>query len=122
MLTTVTAAELCRARALARRVCAENIPEHTDRHERCDDLQLVLSELVANACRHGEPPVRYDVVPDGSDLLVTVQDSDPTPPPAAAGGVASSSEGGRGLLIVEALARFWGWQHTPGGKVVWARV
>ncbi len=105
MSTTVTAAELTTARGFARRVCAENVPEHADPHERCDDLLLVLSELVANACRHGEPPVRYDVVLYGLDLLITVEDSDATLPPPATGGATEQLRRRPGLLIVEALAR-----------------
>ena len=122
MSTAVTAAELSSARAVARRVCQASGLERPEDHETCDDVLLILSELVANACRHGEPPVRYDVVRDGGDLLITVEDADPTPPAGAADGVDESAESGRGLLIVASLARLWGWHGVPGGKVVWARV
>ena len=122
MSTAVTAAELSTARAVARRVCRDSGLEHPQDHETCDDVLLILSELVANACRHGEPPVRYDVVRDGEDLLISVEDADPMPPAGSAGEVDEGSESGRGLLIVTSLARRWGWHPVPGGKVVWARV
>jgi len=32
------------------------------------------------------------------------------------------AEGGRGLLLVEALSSGWGWYATPYGKTVWARL
>lgn len=113
------------ARRQARLACAEHgVPD-----SRCDDIVLVLSELVGNAVLHGSPPVRYAVAPDGPDVLVTVEDSDPTLPAGPAGaGTASTSdptddaESGRGLQIVAALSRMWGWRPTSAGKLVWARL
>ncbi len=34
----------------------------------------------------------------------------------------TTREGGRGLLIVSALAKAWGIDPAPGGKVVWAEL
>lgn len=120
MPTVVTPDGLSRARADARDVCAE----HQVPLDRCHDLQVVLSELVGNACRHGEPPVTYDVAADGGDLLVVVEDADPTPPAEFASlPRGEGAESGRGMHIVAALSRGWGWRPAGGGgKAVWARV
>ena len=114
------------ARRQARLACAE----HGVADDRCDDVVLVLSELVGNALRHGSPPVNYTVAPDGPDVLVTVEDGDPSlHGPASAGsgtlsacGPATDAESGRGLQIVATLSRVWGWRPTPAGKLVWARL
>lgn len=89
--------------------------------EQCDAVKLVISELVGNALRHGQPPVTYEVESDGGDLLVIVADGDPTPP---GDGACSEpqAEGGRGLFLVDALSRKWGWGPAGAGKQVWARV
>lgn len=89
--------------------------------DRCDALQLLISELVGNAVRHGQPPVTYDIAPDAGDLLLTVADGDPTPP---GDGTCSGpdAEGGRGLFLVDALSKQWGWTPAECGKQVWARV
>lgn len=118
MPTSVTAAELGDARAAARRLCLANQADPG----RCDDLLLVLSELVGNAVRHGGPPVTYELSHDAADLLVTVEDSNPQPPPAAPGPAPAGAENGRGLLLVAALSRTWGWRPTARGKAVWARI
>ncbi|WP_441247341.1 ATP-binding protein [Kitasatospora sp. McL0602] len=83
------------------------------------DLELVLGELVANAVAASGPTDRVDVnlglVARG--LLVEVADRSlkaPVPRQVQAG-----DEGGRGLLIVDALTKRWGWRSSPDGKVVW---
>lgn len=40
--------------------------------------------------------------------------------PTLAGGGNSGSEGGRGLRVVQSLARSWGVRTVDGGKVIWA--
>ena len=105
------------ARAFAFARCADYAVDP----DRCDAAELVISELVGNAVRHGKPPVVYDVAPDAGDLLVTVADGDPTPP---GDGLCSGpdAEGGRGLFLVDALSKQWGWTPAGSGKQVWARV
>lgn len=115
------------ARRQARLACTGNgVPD-----DRCDDIVLVLSELLGNAVRHGRPPVTYAVAPDGPDMLVTVEDGDPALPAVPAGTgpersstsrAATDAESGRGLQIVAALSRLWGWRATSAGKLVWARL
>jgi anti-sigma regulatory factor (Ser/Thr protein kinase) len=89
-----------------------------------DDAAVVVSELVTNAIRYGLCPeardplrlvlVRYEyqlvcMVTDPADTAPRMQEPDWV------------AETGRGLHIIEAMSRAWGW--TPllgGGKAVWA--
>ncbi|WP_328298391.1 ATP-binding protein [Streptomyces sp. NBC_00435] len=84
-----------------------------------DAAELALTELVANVVRH--VPGRACVVlilrrPDG--LRVEVSDGCPAPPlaPRTPGEL---DEGGRGLLLVEAVADRWGADPNSTGKTVW---
>ena len=83
----------------------ETWPEFTsapDGVELLDDVALVVSELVGNAVRHGQPPVRIEVEAHDGDGTHTVRlachDSGPwdgTPPRA---------DGGRGFVLVRGVA------------------
>jgi anti-sigma regulatory factor (Ser/Thr protein kinase) len=89
--------------------------------ERVHDASLVLSELVGNAVRHAEGDrLQVHLRRRGDVLRMAVRDG------SVAGPVPRNAdledEGGRGLLIIEALSDRWGWQPRPGGKVVWADV
>ena len=82
---------------------------------------LVAGELVTNAVVHARTELRLRVELRGDLLHLAVRDgsprllrlvTDPVPDPQA--------EGGRGLWLVEQLARAWGVnRHPDGGKVVW---
>lgn len=116
----MTAEVLRDARQQARHACADQQAAG----QRCDDVVLVLSELLGNAVRHGQPPVRFTVTGDAGDVLISVEDADPHPPvdPAAGPSPDVGQESGRGMFIVAALSRAWGWRRTPAGKLVWARL
>jgi anti-sigma regulatory factor (Ser/Thr protein kinase) len=93
-----------------------------------DLAELVVSELVTNALRHGIPSARKIVtehcvrlrllaqapfvmcmVTDPGQGIPVLRDSDP------------AAESGRGLTVVEACCVRWGWHLLDeGGKVVWA--
>jgi len=80
-----------------------------------DDVELVVSELVGNALRHGRgrPVLRLRGMPDR--LRVEVLDESPEVPSPRASG----ADGGWGLYLVERIATAWGVQPHPQGKVVW---
>ncbi|WP_373302218.1 ATP-binding protein [Streptomyces flaveus] len=89
--------------------------------ELIDAAGLALTELVANVVRH-VPGRRCSLLmlrqPEG--VRVEVTDACPSPPLSTA--VDELAEGGRGLLIIEAMTDRWGWQPlTDGspGKTVW---
>jgi anti-sigma regulatory factor (Ser/Thr protein kinase) len=83
------------------------------------DAELVISELVTNALRHGlgDIVVRTSLA-DGHLLQVSVTDSGPELP--ALQPVDPGRVGGVGLRIVDRLASEWGVAPFPGGKTVWA--
>ncbi|MGW1254678.1 SpoIIE family protein phosphatase [Streptomyces sp. NPDC002513] len=87
--------------------------------EDLDTVLLVTSELVTNALVHTDGPVRLDLTLLNRRLRVAVADASPRTPvkPTSIGWEAT---GGRGILLVEALAGAWGTLPVSGGKQVWA--
>ncbi|MFI6356325.1 SpoIIE family protein phosphatase [Streptomyces sp. NPDC050743] len=81
--------------------------------------ELVVSELVTNAIRYGQPPIRLRLIND-STLLCEVSDDSSTTPHLRRARV--FDEGGRGLLLVAQVARRWGTRHARRGKTVWAEL
>ncbi len=121
-----------RGARLARRLAAHRldtwgIPYGTGSHE---EIVLVVGELSANAVRHGHVPGRdfhllLHLSAPARTVRIEVTDtrSERTPPePEALPAPGSENDGGRGLLLVAALATRWGWHLRPGGpgKTVWA--
>jgi anti-sigma regulatory factor (Ser/Thr protein kinase) len=87
------------------------------------DAVLVVSELLSNAIRHARPlpgaNVQVAWALDDDAVEVAVSDGGgPTRPIRAHASV--SSLGGRGLDIVEYLARTWGVRTDDAGLTVWA--
>ncbi|MGQ0465130.1 MAG: ATP-binding protein [Sporichthyaceae bacterium] len=109
-----------RAPGHARRFLAEALcPVHATRV--LDEAQLLVSELVGNAVRHGLPPVEVDVRCDGGDVLeVRVRDSLVAQPKLKH--VELDSENGRGIALVDLLSDQWGTEPEENGKVVWFRL
>jgi serine phosphatase RsbU (regulator of sigma subunit)/PAS domain-containing protein/anti-sigma regulatory factor (Ser/Thr protein kinase) len=83
-----------------------------------DNARLLLGEVITNAVQHTVGDVDVRLVLGDTRLRVEARDrSDRQPDPRS---VNSESESGRGLHIVEVLARDWGYEPIPaGGKVVW---
>ncbi|WP_369386835.1 SpoIIE family protein phosphatase [Streptomyces sp. CG1] len=79
--------------------------------------ELMLSELVTNAIRHGSGPIRVRLLHDRT-LICEVSDTSNTAPRLRR--AASTDEGGRGLFLVAQLAQSWGTRYLPQGKVIWA--
>ncbi|MFE3073594.1 ATP-binding protein [Streptomyces sp. NPDC059247] len=91
--------------------------------EVADAVVLGASELMANAVTHGcrrQDPAQFSLRVEHSRGRVRVEVGDPSrvrPFPRLA---SDDSEGGRGLLLVAALADRWGVRLEPcGGKTVW---
>ncbi|MDX2592574.1 MULTISPECIES: SpoIIE family protein phosphatase [Streptomyces] len=79
--------------------------------------ELVVSELVTNAIRYGEPPIQLRLIRDRA-LICEVSDASSTSPHLRR--AHAYDEGGRGLLLVAQLTQRWGSRQTGGGKTIWA--
>ncbi|MGI5450326.1 ATP-binding protein [Streptomyces sp. CA-243310] len=87
---------------------------------RRDDLLLCVSELATNALLHGVPPgrgYRLRLLRFEGAVRIEVHDSGGGRPRIEDRDV--RVEGGRGLLLVAALADRWGVVACVPGKVVW---
>jgi len=91
-----------RARRAVRAFVLETWPSAPGASDLADDAELVTSELVANAVRHGATPVTIDVDADDEDgrrvVRIVSQDG------GAWDGTDPSPWGGRGLTIVRQLS------------------
>jgi anti-sigma regulatory factor (Ser/Thr protein kinase) len=92
-------------------------------HAAVGDAALVVSELLSNAIMHARPlpgaSLQVAWAVDAGSVEVAVSDGGaPTRPHP--GHASVSSLGGRGLDIVEYLARTWGVRNDPSGLTVWA--
>ena len=106
--------------AQARRAAREFL-RRAGREDLTDDAAIVVSELVTNAVLHAPGPIRLDLRWRAALLHIEVHDTSQEHP--FAGEMPSVFEtDGRGLIIVQALARDWGSQFTPQGKVTWAQL
>ncbi|MFG1667726.1 SpoIIE family protein phosphatase [Streptomyces sp. Y7] len=81
--------------------------------------ELVVSELVTNAIRYAEGPVRLTMIKD-ENLICEVSDGSSTSPHLRRARV--FDEGGRGLYMVAELTQRWGTRYTRQGKTIWAEV
>jgi anti-sigma regulatory factor (Ser/Thr protein kinase) len=81
-----------------------------------DTTELLVSELVTNALRHGEGDIRLRLLLDRT-LVCEVWDSGLVQPRRRR--ARDTDEGGRGLQLVSLLADSWGSRRTPHGKTVW---
>ena len=86
----------------------------------CDDVVLLVSEMVTNAVRYAAPPVRLEISAGEEDVVVAVCDGSPEPPAPRSPG--EEAEGGRGMLLVDLLTQDHGVRVDPPGKAVWARL
>lgn len=83
-------------------------------------LELLTSEVVANAVVHGEGPLTLTVGCSTGHVVVSVSDTSRTPPILKT--VDLEATGGRGVALVATLASQWGWKPEPTGKKVWFRI
>lgn len=114
---------------LAREVLRAWLADDDLRHVEAEVL-LVASELVANAVVHARTALQLSYRAEDGNILVGVCDGNrgdlhlnPLPEPSASAGrhLSALVPGGRGLVIVDALADEWGVTETGDGKWVWAR-
>ncbi|WP_328430429.1 ATP-binding SpoIIE family protein phosphatase [Streptomyces sp. NBC_00443] len=100
-----------RARRLARRALARWGME-----ELTDSVELLVSEVVTNAVRYATRPVTLRLL--RTDVL-RCEVGDDVPQLPRLRQARATDEGGRGLYLVNRLARRWGATRLSTGKVVW---
>jgi anti-sigma regulatory factor (Ser/Thr protein kinase) len=94
-----------------------------------ETISLIISELVTNAvaaaaARSGHvpalpAPITQILRRQPDRLVIEISDPDPNPPVITDAG--PDDESGRGLILVQALAKEWGHYFPPaGGKTVYA--
>lgn len=112
------------ARAYAQSVVREQwgARSRTVREEDLIDLQLVVSELVTNAIRHGDGLAGFDVSPTAEGVRLAVHDHSVTVPDVAYGSGAlpvGHHGNGYGWPLIIRLAREIGVEMRPeGGKTI----
>jgi len=100
-----------------RRFVEKTLREWSIDEETIGPVMLVANELIANAIVHAHSAPVVSLSGTGDDLLLRVADE--------AGGLAVTrratpgDDGGRGLLLVEALGDRWGVDASESGKSVW---
>ncbi|WP_141954921.1 ATP-binding protein [Actinoallomurus bryophytorum] len=85
-----------------------------------DNALIITAELVTNAVKIGEV-LHLTLSQQDGTVLVEVWDSSEAAPDRKQRSF--DRVDGRGLLLVEACAKDWGWRlENRGGKTIWARV
>jgi anti-anti-sigma regulatory factor/anti-sigma regulatory factor (Ser/Thr protein kinase) len=106
------------AAAIARQVVADacrawHLPQLVD------DAEIVVTELVANAVRHAGGDLYLQVALRERFLHLSLRDGSPILPVRVLPDP-DTGHGGRGLILIDAIAANWGSTPTADGKVVWA--
>ncbi len=83
-------------------------------------VELLASEVIANAVLHSAAPCDVAVTRIDERLRVEVSDSNPSLPSIVEAG--PIDESGRGLLLVDALADAWGTRPESWGKTTWFEI
>src|SRR5688572_4615462 len=108
--------------ATARQAVRTTLRAHGVDAEAIHQVALAASELVTNAIVHTPSPV-VSLVIDLRSTAVRLEVTDDWPEPPELRQPDPRSDGGRGLFLVDALARQWGVTRMPGGgKGVWAEI
>jgi len=85
-----------------------------------DDAVLVVTELVTNAVTHGGSALRLQLSRTAGAFRIEVVDGgEGTPEPQPQD---TEAEGGRGIMLVDAMSSSWGVESVPSGKLVWAEI
>ncbi|GGZ95698.1 ATPase [Streptomyces subrutilus] len=92
--------------------------------EAVEDVLLLVSEVVTNACLHAGGPRELVLRHGAGGLRVELSDDSPELPHRRPPGN-RALPGGHGLIVVERLARSWGAEPFAGerpGKTVWLEI
>lgn len=82
------------------------------------EAELLGSELASNAIVHaGGDSFSFAIEVAGDELLIEIRDASCRPPALLEAD--PEAEGGRGVLLVAAMAKEWGTRVTGTGKTTW---
>ena len=88
--------------------------------ELAEPARIVVTELVNNVVAHAGTPMVVLIATLGNAMSVAVRDRSMVTPSAAGAPVSPAAAGGRGMLLIDAVASRWGSLSLADGKVVWA--
>ena len=80
----------------------------------------MVTELVNNVVAHARTRMVVLIATMGEAMSVAVRDRSMVAPPYRGAPVSPTAAGGRGMLLIEAMASRWGSLSLADGKVVWA--
>ncbi|MGW0218169.1 ATP-binding protein [Micromonospora chokoriensis] len=83
-----------------------------------DPACIAITEIVNNVVAHARTPMTVRLAPQDSSLHLAVRDNS-SHLPTFAGLSPPDRAGGRGLLLIDTVARRWGSSPVGDGKVVW---
>ncbi|MEU8218486.1 ATP-binding protein [Micromonospora taraxaci] len=83
-----------------------------------DPACIAITEMVNNVVAHARTPMTVRLAPQDSTLHLAVRDHS-SHLPTFAGLSPPDRAGGRGLLLIDTVARRWGSSPVGDGKVVW---
>jgi len=104
--------------AAARRAVREALTG-ADLEVMLDDAVLLVSELVTNAVVHAGTQIELHIDLGPGSARVEVIDYRPGALPALLREPDDDREAGRGMILLDAIAKEWGTRHFAGGKAVW---
>ncbi|MEU2427734.1 ATP-binding protein [Streptomyces sp. NPDC007851] len=100
------------------RDCVEGFGGPLRRPQMIQTAELLVSELITNAIRHGSGPPLIRLTWNGRWLRIAVSDAGDRWPRKRA--TSSTEPGGFGMQLLELLAGRWGVTRCHPGKTVWA--
>jgi len=106
-----------RSVAAARRFVRATLSGSGHAPEAVEDAVLMVSELASNVVEHARTEYEIVVAVDEDRARIEVADGSAILP--ALREAAHDSERGRGLYLLETLAKRWGVESRPSGKAIW---
>ncbi|MEU4086304.1 ATP-binding SpoIIE family protein phosphatase [Streptomyces aureus] len=103
--------------SLARKAATTQLARWDIDADLVDNTALIVSELVTNAVRYAQGPIRLRLIL-GDTLTCEVADDSSTAPHLRR--AMDTDEHGRGLFITAQLTRRWGVRGVDRGKAIWA--
>jgi sigma-B regulation protein RsbU (phosphoserine phosphatase) len=103
----------------ARRFAAQAVRDLGGPPGASQEVQLLVSELATNAVVHAGTSMRLSVLAGPQRVRVEVRDDDPTVPASPSAMPSPTATGGRGILLVDAIADHWGVNCSEKGKTIW---